>query len=585
MTLRRLRLQHLLFLVLLLTGIIPLAIISGRLIAQNREILRTQEKSHLTRSAASLSVELNDWFISLRLQLRQLGEGFLALPGADSAGVSLRQPWVPGYMRRSMAANPDLVVLRVLAPDGTGVGPVDLGEQEEASMDAAFGEALGSASPIYRFVRSVETGDPRLLAAVPVPGPAGAPALVVEAMARLDMLRAVFEREAQGEVAVFLIDRAGELLWAEGADPAVRDALRGSELVRDFAQRPLPLTREYALPVEGKARLVQARVSPVPETGWGVVVQKPAAAAFTAVRDMVFDTLLSTALLVAVAFVIAAVAARRVSRPIRRLADTTHEIAAGKFGQEVVIEGPGLEVATLAEDFNRMSGHLQKYVAELQRAARVNEELFIGSIRAVAAAVDAKDPYTRGHAERVASYSRVIARHLGLPDAFQHQVWVGALLHDVGKIGVDDRILRKGGALTPPEREEMNRHTVIGAEILSPIEQLRPMLLAVRSHHEAWSGGGYPDGLKGEQIPLVARIVAVADCFDAVTTHRPYQRGYTSEFALETITKLAGSRFDAKVVSAFLRAFHSGEIQDRRQETPAAEALEAAAKQSMFSYS
>jgi HD-GYP domain-containing protein (c-di-GMP phosphodiesterase class II) len=156
----------------------------------------------------------------------------------------------------------------------------------------------------------------------------------------------------------------------------------------------------------------------------------------------------------------------------------------------------------------------------------------------------------------------MIARHLSLPEDAQHRIWIGALLHDVGKIGIDDSILKKGGVLTPEEYEQMKSHPVIGAEILSPIEQLREMLPAVRWHHECWNGRGYPDGLRGEAIPVAARVVAVADTFDAITTSRPYQEGYTLEFAIETLTRLAGSRFDAKIVTAFLHAYERGEVRE-----------------------
>jgi HD-GYP domain-containing protein (c-di-GMP phosphodiesterase class II) len=160
----------------------------------------------------------------------------------------------------------------------------------------------------------------------------------------------------------------------------------------------------------------------------------------------------------------------------------------------------------------------------------------------------------------VAAVSRTISRYLGLPEEVQHKVWIGALLHDVGKIGVEDRILRKEGVLTPEEFEQMKAHAPMGADIMMPIEQLKEMIPAIRWHHEAWNGRGYPDGLKGEQIPLFARIVAVADTFDAITTNRPYQQAYSLQFAVETITRLTGSRFDAKIVTAFLRAFEAGEI-------------------------
>ena len=150
----------------------------------------------------------------------------------------------------------------------------------------------------------------------------------------------------------------------------------------------------------------------------------------------------------------------------------------------------------------------------------------------------------------------------------QHRVWVGALLHDVGKIGIDDRVLTKGGVLTDEEYEQMKLHPSIGAEIMSRIEQLREMIPAIRWHHEAWNGSGYPDGLKAEQIPLMARIVGVADTFDAITTNRPYQRAYEPEFAVQTIKKLAGARFDAKIVTAFLRAFEAGQVKKRTTPAP-----------------
>jgi putative nucleotidyltransferase with HDIG domain len=291
-----------------------------------------------------------------------------------------------------------------------------------------------------------------------------------------------------------------------------------------------------------------------------VVVQKPAAAAFAAVRRMVMSAAAATGLLVLLALVVAALAARRVSLPIQRLAETSHAIAAGSFGRRMEDRGLPAELSDLARDFNRMSGHVERSVSQLQEAARVNRELFIGSIRAFAAAIDAKDPYTRGHSERVAILARTIARHLPLSEEALQTLWISALLHDVGKIGIEDGILRKVGQLTADEFEQMKGHTVIGAEIMSSIEQLREMIPVIRWHHESWNGRGYPDGKRGEEIPLFARIVAVADTFDALTTNRPYQEAYSLDEAIAIITKLTGSRFDAKVVTAFLRVYELGEV-------------------------
>ena len=160
----------------------------------------------------------------------------------------------------------------------------------------------------------------------------------------------------------------------------------------------------------------------------------------------------------------------------------------------------------------------------------------------------------------MARYSRAIARYLGLPKDQQQRVWISAVLHDIGKIGVEDRVLLKMGRLTDEEFDKMKQHPVIGADIVEPISALRNMLPGIRWHHEAWNGSGYPDGLSGEEIPMMARIIGVADTFDAITTNRPYQTASPPEFALQTIKKLTGSRFDARIVTAFLLAYESGDI-------------------------
>jgi HD-GYP domain-containing protein (c-di-GMP phosphodiesterase class II) len=263
--------------------------------------------------------------------------------------------------------------------------------------------------------------------------------------------------------------------------------------------------------------------------------------------------------LLAMAF--AFLATRWLSLPIQRLAEISHEIANGHFDRRVPTDFLTVEVVDLAEDFNRMSDYLESYIERLQRAAKANHDLFISSIRAFAAAIDAKDPYTRGHSERVARYSRAIARYLGLPKDQQQRVWISAVLHDIGKIGVEDRVLLKMGRLTDEEFDKMKQHPVIGADIVEPISALRNMLPGIRWHHEAWNGSGYPDGLSGEEIPMMARIIGVADTFDAITTNRPYQTASPPEFALQTIKKLTGSRFDARIVTAFLLAYESGDIQ------------------------
>jgi putative nucleotidyltransferase with HDIG domain len=248
----------------------------------------------------------------------------------------------------------------------------------------------------------------------------------------------------------------------------------------------------------------------------------------------------------------AVLASRKISEPIQELATTTHEIAAGNYDRRIELPGSSLEIHELASDFNRMSGHLQDHMERLQAAAQANRELFIGSMRSFVAAIDAKDPYTRGHSERVAAYSRIISKHLGLSEDEQHRIWVGALLHDVGKIGIEDRILRKSGVLTDEEYEQMKLHPVIGAQIMSRIEQLKEMIPAIRWHHEAWNGKGYPDGRKGEEIPLGARILAVADAYGSMIDERPYQSARPPAEAVKELEQERGKQFDPVVVDTFL---------------------------------
>jgi HD-GYP domain-containing protein (c-di-GMP phosphodiesterase class II) len=178
----------------------------------------------------------------------------------------------------------------------------------------------------------------------------------------------------------------------------------------------------------------------------------------------------------------------------------------------------------------------------------------------LAAAIDEKDPYTRGHSDRVARYSLLIGRQLSLSPEDLDRLRISALLHDVGKIGVDDRVLKKPGSLTPEEFEIMKQHPIKGANIMRPVAQLKDMLPGIELHHEHVDGHGYPHGLKGEDIPLMALIIAVADTLDAMTTHRPYQSAMDLEEALQLIHKKAGTKFDVAVVDALDLVVKAGQI-------------------------
>lgn len=193
-----------------------------------------------------------------------------------------------------------------------------------------------------------------------------------------------------------------------------------------------------------------------------------------------------------------------------------------------------------------------------------------GVVAALSQAIAAKDPDTLAHSNRVRALSEAMARELGLPRAMVCEIGVAAELHDVGKIGVSDQLLHKAGPLTPEERRRILDHTLIGERILLPVLGGRPVVLAVvRWHHEHTDGGGYPDRLRGEAIPLAARIVAVADAFDAMTSTRPYRAAFSRGTAIRELGRCAGTQFDVRCVHALLRTLRRSAVRSRTWSTGA----------------
>ena len=195
---------------------------------------------------------------------------------------------------------------------------------------------------------------------------------------------------------------------------------------------------------------------------------------------------------------------------------------------------------------------------ELARAIDSRKELYLESVRALVNAVEAKDSYTAGHSSRVGLYSQAIARVMGQPESVIEQALIAGFLHDVGKIGVSDTHVTKPGPLTPEEWADFKQHPVIGERILEHSRALKPILPAVRWHHEKLDGSGYPDGLKGDAIPFLARIVCVADSFDAMTSDRSYRESLGKRYALSELRKFAGRQYDASVVRALEQGFITG---------------------------
>ncbi len=200
-----------------------------------------------------------------------------------------------------------------------------------------------------------------------------------------------------------------------------------------------------------------------------------------------------------------------------------------------------------------LAAHVSAAIESAQLLRRQKEQ-FLKTVTVLAQAVELRDDYTGNHTQRVTRYATMLGEKLELPDDQIELIKIGGPLHDIGKIGIDDAILRKPGRLTPEEYDLMKTHTTKGAEILSSIPELEPIIPIVRSHHERWDGGGYPDGLKGEVIPLLARIVAVADAFDAMTSNRPYHKNKKGQsWAFAELERESGKQFDPVAAATFVR--------------------------------
>jgi putative nucleotidyltransferase with HDIG domain len=239
--------------------------------------------------------------------------------------------------------------------------------------------------------------------------------------------------------------------------------------------------------------------------------------------------------------------ARLLSSPIEQLSGAIGEMAAvHDRSRTLTPTGSSREVDLLTNTFNQL-------MASVAEAEARTEAAYAAAIRALAAALDARDPYTAGHSERVSVLSVAIGRVLGLDEANLEVLRLGALLHDIGKIGIPDEVLRKPGPLTDDEFEKIMEHPVVGARILRTVPFLLPHVEIVELHHERPDGLGYPRGLQGDDIPLLARIVHVADAYDAITSARAYRQGRSGAEALREIWRCAGTEYHADIVGALAR--------------------------------
>ncbi|MED1780981.1 HD domain-containing protein [Brevibacillus fortis] len=249
-----------------------------------------------------------------------------------------------------------------------------------------------------------------------------------------------------------------------------------------------------------------------------------------------------------------------IGEPIYNLVTATDSLLKGDFSIRVPIKGMK-EIILLENKFNTMAEQMHALIArEREHSQKSLDQI----VRSFYLAVEMKDPYTAGHTERVTHYALIIYDYLQQQEQLslsRDDLRYAGLMHDIGKVAIPDHVLLKTGKLLPDEYECMKRHSIIGGEIVEQIESLAHVSLGVRHHHERWDGHGYPDQLKGEEIPLIGRILAVADTFDAMTSTRSYRKAMSEKEAYEEILRCQGTQFDPSIVAVFKKAFEDGAIE------------------------
>jgi HD-GYP domain-containing protein (c-di-GMP phosphodiesterase class II) len=295
---------------------------------------------------------------------------------------------------------------------------------------------------------------------------------------------------------------------------------------------------------------------PLKEKDWKLIYTVPASTFLAQVKHLTQNAIFSTAIVFVVVVALTWLLSVSLLRPIKRLTYAANEIANGKLDHPIVTNGPRQdEIGRLVQSFDVMRCKLMASYKELKAAN-------IEAILMLARACEVRDENTGNHVLRIKHYSTALAKELGLEESFLNELGPSSILHDVGKIHIPDCILRKQGSFTDEEREEMKKHPELGERILGEGFFFQMAREIARWHHENWDGTGYPDGLKGEAIPISARIVRLADTYDALITRRHYKNAWSEQAAYDDIVNHSGSYFDPKVVEAFKRLFKKGVFQE-----------------------
>jgi putative nucleotidyltransferase with HDIG domain len=513
-----------------LAGLVPLLVLAAVTSWMVSDHLRRQEESRLRFLAKESAMGALARLLDVEERLRAVA----AQPAASVAPASIRG------------------VAAVARLDARGRAVAVFGRLDPPVLDAADRARLAAGDAVLR-QPSRAGGLIHLVVPIDAAGPDGA---AVVAAIEPRTLWAFDEQASDGALSREVCAAAGHMIIACSDDDLVRDALEvamssGSGAGSFAARRQGEdwLGAYWSAPIRahyGTAQLTSVLVTRATE------VMAPA-------RALVRTFVLVAVAAICVLLLVSLHQIRRLLDPIARLQAGTASLARGELGARVDVR-TGDELQALGESFNAMAGDLQRQFEQLH-------ELSVGTLEALARTIDAKSPWTAGHSTRVADITVAIGRAMGFDAPALERLRRGALLHDIGKIGISADILDSPLPLTDEQRGIVQQHPALGARILEPLPHCAEIVPMVLQHHERFDGAGYPAGLAGEAIALDARVVAVADVYDAMTSERPYRRGLPARDAVVRIADAAGSHFDPAVVDAFLAAFRDRRIPAAAPET------------------
>lgn len=549
---RRYRLVYALFLSFFLVGTVPLILSAWKFAAFNREWLGRNQRLIQLQIGRHVSDEIDNYLQAGTRDVWLIAELLAGNQTAAQFRTQISSPDFDAFLKKLISRGP-FSEIQVLDAGGSGLR-VSLGEMSsglEVVLREAFHNALNQPELIVSLALEEANGRSVVFARRVYLGQTLG---VVLAVASLEPLaEKIAELGVEDE---FLVtDLQGRVILSNQVTKKPLEP----QLLREIEKLKGQVGRNIAYVSEDTHERKIATLMRTPSLDWFVIVRADEAVTYYPVRQVINSTLLWLAVALVLAGAFGLLVSGWISKPIGQLVKGSKSLASGNF-QERVQVGVKNEVGELAEHFNSMADHIEHYVEELRSAVQSNRQLFLQAVQTIAAAIDEKDPYTKGHSERVTYYAVKVGEELGLSSEEVENLRVAALLHDVGKIGIPDQLLQKPVALNPEEFEIMKQHPVKGARIIGQISQLQEVIPGILHHHEKVDGTGYPDGLQSSRIPIQARIISVVDAFDALTTQRPYQSPIGPEPALKRIESFVGTRYDALVVDALKAALCSGRL-------------------------